>query len=53
VVRQLKENLSLALLYLALRRSAVICARLSGGLRFASTTGYFLATLWVAWLTSS
>ena len=48
VVRELKENLSLALLYLALRRSAVTSASLTGGLRFASTTGYFLATRRVA-----
>jgi len=35
-------------LHLAPRRGAVVSTRLTGGLRFAATTGYFLATLWVA-----
>src|SRR6185312_14350874 len=34
--------------HLAPRRGAVISTRLTGGLRFAATTGYFLPTLRVA-----
>ena len=44
----LKENLLHTPSHLAPRRGAVILAASTGGLRFATTTGYFLATLRVA-----
>src|SRR6185503_325195 len=43
------ENLK-GLSHLAPRRGAVFLPASTGGLRFAATTGYFLATLWVATL---
>jgi len=44
----LKENLLHTPSHLAPRRGAVILATSTGGLRFATTTGYFLAILPVA-----
>ena len=42
------ETESLHTSHLAPRRGAAIPVCLTGGLRFATTTRYFLATLWVA-----
>src|SRR6185436_21134559 len=44
----LKRKSFACLSHLAPLRGAVTPAASTGGLRFATTTGYFLATLWVA-----
>ena len=48
-----QENLLHTTSHLAPRRGAVILPVSTGGLRFATTTGYFLATLRVASFTST
>jgi len=48
VVRETQRNLLPALLIWQPRRGAVILSASTGGLRFATTTGYFLANLRVA-----